>query len=60
MTMTEHGFLAAMLYGVVFEVLLLGAVLGYYTYRISRKSAQIEGLTAAAYLEARRALTRSR
>ena len=53
--MTEHGFLAVMLALVGFEVVVLGLVLGYFTYRISRILDRVEGF-AATFLEARRVL----
>ncbi len=54
--MTEHGFLAAMLALSIFEVAVLGLVLGYFTYRIFRKSERVEGITAATYLEVKKFL----
>ena len=50
--MTEHWFLALMLFGVGVET----AYVGYLAYKVYRSSQQIEGLTAATYLEARKAL----
>lgn len=58
--MTEHEFLAVMLGLVAFEVLVGIIVSGYFAYRIHRSSQQIEGLTAATFLEARRALSQPR
>jgi len=55
--MTEHGFLATMLALVAFEVVVLGVVLGYFTYRIFRKSERIEGVSAATFLEVRKVLS---
>ncbi len=55
--MTEHTFLGALLAVSIFEVLVLGVVLGTITYRVYRKSERIEGLTAAVYLEARKILS---
>jgi hypothetical protein len=55
-TMTEHGFLAAMLTLVALLVALTGLVLGYLTYRISRVLERVEGIGAATYLEARKIL----
>ena len=55
-TMTEHGFLAAMLAVVGFEVVVLGLVLGYLTYRISRILDRVEEVTAATFLEVRKVL----
>ncbi len=59
-SMSEHGFLAAMLAVVVSEVMLLGVVLGYFTYRISRVLGRVEGVGAATYLEVRKALSQPR
>lgn len=58
--MTEHGFLAAMLALVAAEVLVVALVLGSMAYRVHKKSEQIEGVTAAIYLEARKILTQIR
>ena len=58
--MTEHGFLAAMLALVAFEVVVLGVVLGYFTYRITRILDRVEGVGAATFLEVRRVLGQSR
>ena len=58
--MTEHGFLAVMLALVGFEVVVLGLVLGYFTYRISRILDRVEGIGAATFLEVRRVLGQSR
>jgi hypothetical protein len=58
--MTEHGFLAAMLALVGLEVIVLGLVLGYFTYRISRVLERVEGISAAVYLEVRKVLGQSR
>lgn len=54
--MTEHWFLALMLFGVGVET----AYVGYLAYKVYRSSQQIEGLTAATYLEARKALEQAR
>ena len=54
--MSEHGFLAAMLAVVGCEIMLLGFVLGYFTYRISRVLERVEGVGAATFLEVRKAL----
>lgn len=54
--MTEHWFMAIML-GVVG---LEGLVAIYVAYRVYRISERIEGLTAATYLEARKALSQPR
>lgn len=65
--MSEHGFLALMLGLAMGETLLLGVVLGYFVYRIDRKSERIaghsehlEGMIAATYLRMHRALTQLR
>jgi hypothetical protein len=58
--MSEHGFMAAMLALVVFEVVLLGLALGYFTYRISRVLERIEGVGAATFLEVRKVLSQHR
>ena len=58
--MTEHGFLAVMLALVGFQVVVLGLVLGYFTYRISRILDRVEGTGAATFLEVRRVLGQSR
>jgi hypothetical protein len=58
--MTEHGFLAAMLALVGFEVAVLGLVLGYLTYRISRILERVEGVGAATFLEVRKVLNQPR
>ena len=59
-TMTEHSFQSAMLALVGFEVVVLGLVLGYFTYRISRILDRVEGVTAATFLEVRKVLGQSR
>jgi hypothetical protein len=53
---TEHWFLAAMLFLVGLE----GLIALYIGYRVYRKSEQIEGVTAAIYLEARKILSQLR
>jgi len=58
--MSEHGFLAAMLAVVGCEIVLLGLVLGYFTYRISRVLGGVEGVGAATFLEVRKVLGQSR
>lgn len=52
---TEHWFMIAMLAVVGLE----GLASIYLVYLVFRKSERIEGLTAAVYLEARKALTQS-
>jgi hypothetical protein len=54
--MTEHVFMIA---GLVFIAAETGFV-GYLAYRVYRKSEQIEGITDAAFLEARRVLSQYR
>ncbi len=54
--MTEHAFMATMLALVGFEVLVLGLVLGYFTYRVSRILERVEGVGAATFLEVRKVL----
>ncbi len=51
--MTEHWFMAAMLV----IVALQGVISLYIGYKVWRKSEQIEGVTAAVYLEARKILS---
>ena len=58
--MTEHGFMTVMLAVVVFEALAGDIVLGYLVYRVYRMSERTEGLIAATYLEARKALEQHR
>jgi hypothetical protein len=55
-SMIEHWFLAAMLA----VVGLQGAACCVMAYKALRRSERIEALTAATYLEARKALTQSR
>jgi len=52
----EHRFLAAMLAVVGLET----AVVCFMAYKVLRRSEQIEALTAATYLEARKALSQPR
>jgi hypothetical protein len=56
LAMTEHWFMTIMLAVVGLE----GAVCCALAYKAFRRSEQIEALTAATYLEARKALTQSR
>lgn len=58
--MSEHGFLGAMLALVGFEVVVLGLVLGYLTYRIARVLERVEGVGAATFLEVRKVLGQPR
>ena len=44
--MTGHAFLAAMLALIGLQVLVLGLVLGYFTYRIWRTIERMEGVGA--------------
>ena len=59
-TMTEHNFLAAMLVAAIVVGAVGDVLLGYLAYRVYRKSERTEGLIAATYLEARRALEQHR
>jgi hypothetical protein len=52
----EHAFLASMLAVVGLE----GVIALYIGYRVYRRSEQIEGVTAAIYLEARKILSEHR
>jgi hypothetical protein len=54
--MSDHTILGAML---VFSMILT-AFVGYFAWRAYRLSQRIEGITAAVYLEARRALSQYR
>jgi hypothetical protein len=54
--MPEHSLMIVILVFVVSQV----SFVGYLAWRAFRLSQQIEGLTAATYLEARRALTQHR
>ena len=54
--MTEHVILGAMLVFCMIQV----AFVGYLAYRAHRSSQQIEGLTAATFLEVRKVLSQSR
>ena len=58
--MTEHSFQSLMLAVVIFEALAGNLALGYLVYRVYRMSERTEGLVAATYLEARRALEQHR
>ena len=58
--MSDHTFLALLLAVSVLEVLVMSLVLGYFGYQIHKSAERIEGLTAATYLEARKALSQSR
>jgi hypothetical protein len=55
-TMVEHWFLAAMLAFVVLQV----AAVAVIAHKVFRRSERIDALTAATYLEARKALSQSR
>ena len=55
-TMSEHAFLAGVLGFVVLQV----SFVGYLAYRAHRSAQQIEGLTAATFLEVRKVLGQSR
>jgi hypothetical protein len=58
--MTEHGFMTVMLAVVIFEALAGNLALGYLVYRVYRMSERTEGLIAATYLEACKALEQHR
>ena len=58
--MTDHAFLGAMLALIGLQVLVLGLVLGYFTYRIWRTIERMEGVGAATFLEVRKVLGQSR
>ena len=54
--MSDHAILGVVLGFVVLQV----SFVGYLAYRVYRTSQQIEGLTAATFLEARRVLSQHR
>jgi hypothetical protein len=54
--MSEHGLMIAILLFVVSQV----SFVGYLAWRAFRMSQQIEGITAATFLEARRVLSQYR
>ena len=54
--MTEHAFMIACLAFTAATTVFVG----YLAYRVYRKSEQIEGITAAIYLQARRVLEQYR
>ena len=58
--MSEHQFMVAMLAFVATESLVAIVVLVWFGYRVYRGIERIEGLTAATYLDARKALSQSR
>ena len=58
--MTEHGFLATLLAVVIVVAVAGDLALGYLVYRVYRMSERTEGLIAATYLEAKRALEQHR
>jgi hypothetical protein len=53
---SDHAILGIMLVLIVLQV----SFVGYLAYRVYRASQQIEGLTAATFLEARRVLSQHR
>jgi uncharacterized membrane protein AbrB (regulator of aidB expression) len=53
-TMSEHMIMMAML----FVSIVIAACVGILTWRVNRRSDHLEGIIAATYLEARRALER--
>jgi hypothetical protein len=54
--MLEHALIVAILLFVVVQV----SFVGYLAFRVHRASQQIEGMTAATFLEARRVLSQYR
>ena len=58
--MTEHGFLGALLAVAIVVAVAGNLALGYLVYRVYRMSERTEGLIAATYLEAKRALEQHR
>jgi hypothetical protein len=52
--MSEHMIMMAML----FVSIVIAACVGILTWRVNRRSDHLEGIIAATYLEARRALER--
>lgn len=58
--MSEHAFLAAMLFAVGLEVVVVALALGYYGYQIRKSVERTEGITAATYLEVRKVLSQPR
>lgn len=58
--MTEHTFLALLLAVSILEAATAIVVAVYYGYRIHKSAERTEGLTAATYLEAKKALTQAR
>ena len=57
--MSDHGFLAAMLFAAISIGVIGDLFLAYVAYRVCRMSERTEGLIAATYLEARKALQQS-
>jgi hypothetical protein len=58
--MSDHAFLAAMLVVAISIGVIGDLLLGYLAYRVYRMSERSEGLIAATYLEARKALPQQR
>jgi hypothetical protein len=58
--MTEHGFLGTLLAVAIVVAVAGNLALGYLVYRVYRMSERTEGLIAATYLEAKRALEQHR
>jgi len=54
--MSDHGFLAAMLFAAIAVGVAGDLILGYLAYRVYKMSERTEDLIAATYLEARKAL----
>jgi len=57
--MSDHSFLATMLFAAIAIGVVGDLLLGYLAYRVYRMSERTEGLIAATYLEARKALQQS-
>jgi len=58
--MSEHAFLALMLAVCCLEAFALGVVIVYFEYRTRKSLQQIEGVSAAVFLEVRKVLSQSR
>ena len=58
--MTEHAYLMWGLVALGLEVLGVAFIAGFFWYKTWRSSEHLEGLIAATYLEANKALTQPR
>ena len=58
--MSEHTLMAWALVGIGLEVLGVALIAAYYGYKTWKTSERLEGLIAAIYLEAKRALSQPR